>query len=634
MVCRLKTYIAFLLPAFLFAAGVLQAQENSPAHRAIDSAMAISPAYMPVYSTQLPGTFFCPVTYRLTDTATFANANFNPLLSTRNIYQSLGINAQAHKSMVFDYRKEPGFTMIRLPYPLLFKEQSDLHFYDVETSYTKLAYTYGLESEHNFTATHTQKIGDCNLVVDMFAYGNNGYFIHQESNMLVLDGIFRYTSPKKVYGLSLSYILNHGKLSENGGLKNQYDFAAIGAGDTNIINKLNGFEVLFDRATSTINTHDVMFLQYASIRDKKDHYFGTFTHTFQFKRAKSVFYDYNLNNDFYQNQYYVNTDTTHDTLQYYNVINTLQWSNYEPYERVSDRNNFLRFAGGARLEFVNAHEPRLFSTSLALFARTRIRLFKFWDLHGSISYAFFGYNHLDAIANAAATFAINRKQRHYIGLEADFYRVAPDYFYTCYFGNNNHWENIWDKQNNLKLSAFYTIFDCKASFSYFMLGQYLYIDERFKPVLSDKTVNVVQLNLLAPLHFKYFSVEANVSLQHSTHAAIAVPLFAGKLKAAGRFRIFKNRMHIEVGGDLMYNTRYYADGYNPVIHHFYRQTDTKTGHFIYFDLNLTFKIERISFFIRGGNLLAGFVGYNYLTTPSYPMQGQNLQLGIVWKFYD
>ena len=45
-------------------------------------------------------------------------------------------------------------------------------------------------------------------------------------------------------------------------------------------------------------------------------------------------------------------------------------------------------------------------------------------------------------------------------------------------------------------------------------------------------------------------------------------------------------------------------------------------------------MKRISFFVRGGNLLAALFNCHYMTTPGYPMQGRSLELGINWKFYD
>ncbi|MCQ2284440.1 MAG: putative porin [Bacteroidales bacterium] len=619
----------------LFSGG-LQAQEEAAlgSERTIDSAMAISPAFMPVYTAALPTIFFHPMNYTPVDTSIFHTAEYDPLWQNKNIYQSLGIDGQAHKNMIFDYAHDLGFSMITLPYELYFKQQKDLKYYNVQTSFTNLAYTFGISGENSFQATHAQRIRQCEFVVDLDGYSNKGYFIHQGANKFNLDFIFHYETPNKIYGITASYILNHGKFSENGGLADYHSFADRNVREENATNNLSSFNVLFSNASTLINTHDAQMMQYVNFKDKKGHYFGTLTHTFQFKYLKSTFYDQDLNNAFYHDRYYINTDTTNDTLQYYKIINSLQWSNFEPLDTQSSKNYFIRLAGGIRHEYVNAHMPFYIGNSFTLFARTSIRLFKVWDIYGSIDYSFLSYNKNDATAHAIATFALNRKHKHYIGLQADFYRVSPDYFYSYYVGNNSLWYNDLQKENNLKLSAYWTLFDYKVSFNYFMLNHHVFINQNFTPQVAEKSINIIQLNAFAPLRIHNFYMDVNMSLQHSTQPYVRVPLFAGKLYAAYCFRIFKNRLRVQIGGDLMYNTLYFADAYNPLLHQFYYQERTKVGNYLYFNANITLQVERIAFYFRAGNIIAGLFSYKYFTTPYYPMQGQNFELGITWRFYD
>ena len=404
--------------------------------------------------------------------------------------------------------------------------------------------------------------------------------------------------------------------------------------DHSVSNDPVSFAVNFSNALSTINTHDAQLQQYVNIKSKGGRYLGTLTHSFQFKKLKSVFFDYNLNNDFYQNQYYIDTDTTRDTLNYYSIVNSLQWSNFAPLDRISDQNYFFRIAGGIRHEYVHAQMPFYVGNNYTLFARTYIRLFSVWDLFGNIAYSFNNYNRNDAIANVGATFAIDRKRQHFIGLSAEFYRVSPDYLYTYYIGNHNMWYLEWPKENTMKLGAYWTILNYKLSFNYFMLDNHLYLDETCTPQSVDKGIHLVQLNLQAPIRIKDFYMDLNMSLQHSTNSVVAVPLFTGKMRAAYKFRIFKNRLRIQVGTDLMYNTQYYADAYNPILHQFHHQERFSVGNFLYWNMFLSLQVSRLSFFVRGGNLLDGITSYKYFTTPYYPMQIRDVTIGITWRFYD
>lgn len=647
-----KPLIFLLTILFVFGTkGLLYAQntgegdgeQNRFHEHTIDSAMALSPKFMPVFTAQLPGTYFNPLIYTPVDTSIFHTSQSDPLLRPENIYQSLGIFSQAHKSMLFDYGHEIGFSMLTLPYPLYFKQQKDLKFYDVQTSFTNIAYTFGISfenssaTENRIQATHAQKIKQFEFIFDINGYNNKGYFLHQGTNMFNLDIIAHYATPKNRYGFIASYILNHGKYAENGGLEDYLLFLNRGNDLESSSNDLGSYGVVFNNAVSELFTHDLLFQQYVNLKDKKDRYYGTLSHTFQFKYNTSAFTDHNLNNDFYRDRYYISADSTNDSLRYYSIINTLQWSNYEPLSKQSENPYSFRIAAGVRHEYVHSLMPFYSGNNFSLFARTNIRLFKVWDIYGNISYSFNNYNQNDAIANTAATFSINRKQKHFIGLGADFYRVSPDFLYTYYYGNNNKWYLTLKKENNLKLSAFWTIFDYKLSFNYFMMSHHVYLNSDFEPEVSDKSINIVQLSAFAPLRIHNFYMDLNLTLQHSTDDAIAVPLFAGKLHAAYCFRIFKNRLRLQVGADMMYNTAYYADGYNPLLHQFYHQDETKVGNFIYFDAHVTLLVERLAFFVRVNNLFEGLFGqikYNYFTTPYYPMQGRNISLGVSWRFYD
>lgn len=595
---------------------------------------SLSPDYMPVLQASMPTEQFEMLDYRLTDTSIFHTPQSNPLSSPENLYQSLGIFSQAHQNMVFEYEKNAGFSMITLPFPLYFRQQSDLHYFDVRSSYTKLNFTYGDKTEKSFQAIHTQKVKQFRFTFDLNGYSNEGYFIHQAANMFTMNLFGHYQTKNNRYGVFVSYLFNHGKYAENGGLANHSEFADRAPLSESPFKELGRYIMLFSNASSLINTHDIFLMQYLNIENKKGLYFGSFTHTFQFKKTNSLFYDHDLNNDFYQDQYYINTDTTRDTIQYYSISNALQWSNYRPFDTIVSQHYFFRIAGGVRHEYVGAFMPYYRGNTLTLFARTNIRLFSVWDLFGGISYSFFGYNRNDAHAFAKATFAINRRTRHHIGFTADFYRVSPDYFYSYYIGNNSLWYNEWPKQNNLKLSAYWTRKDYKVGFNYYMLHHYIFLNSQYKPEMAETGISVLQLQGEAPIHIRNFYLDINLALQHATKSHIALPLFAGKLSTGYCFRIFKRRLNIQLGGDLMFNTAYYADGYNPLLHQFFHQEEIKVGNYLYLDLHLSFRVKRISFFVRGGNLLAGLMGYGYFTTPYYPMQAQHVKIGINWRFYD
>ena len=628
-------YIIITLLCALMAGNAF-AQETSQkgVNSAIDSSMAISPDYLPTQYAPFPTITFNPLVYRNIDTSLIHISEYDPLWKIENLYQSLGINGQAHKSMIFDLSHDIGFTMITLPYSLYFKKMQDLKLYNLATSYTDINFTWGWRRELVFNATHAQRIRQVDFVVNIDACSNPGYFIHQSVNRLNVNALVKYETPNKIYGVLAAYNLNHGKFSENGGLENCSNFTDRDPRDSTITYDLSSFAVMFSNAQTLINTHNAQLTNYVNIKNKKGNYFGTVSYIADLEHMKSTFRDYDLNNLFYLNHYFMSPDSTNDSIQYIRISNTLQWSNYSPVDTLGNQPYFIRFAGGLRHEFIRAISPYYQGNSIALFARTQVRLFKVWDIFGSISYSLFGYNHNDAMATAGFRFNINEKQHHYLGFEASFMRYAPDFIYSKYIGNNNAWVKDWGKQNIFKAGAYWTIFDYSLRFNFINAGKYVYLNNDFKPVQLEKPCQVVEFILYAPVRTKHFSLDAEIALQHSTNKAVTVPLFAGKLGAIYTTSIFKKRLRFQVGIDLFYNTKYYADGYNPILHQFYSQQYLKTGNYLYVNAHLAIRVKRISFFVRGGNLIAGLMSFRYITTPGYPMQGISVQAGVNWKFYD
>ncbi|MCQ2286779.1 MAG: putative porin [Bacteroidales bacterium] len=636
-----RLWFLFFCLTFIWANPVFaqedDTEDNGRPH--IDSAMAFSPDYVPVYKSKLQELIYKPFIFNPIDTSVEYIHRSDPMMNTSLLYQNLGIAGQAHRSICFDYNHDIGFSYLTLPYPLYFKTQNDLEFYDLKSAYTKIAYTYGISTENTISAIHAQKIKGVSFVFNLNGVGNEGYYAHQSVSHTTADFLIHYEIPSGIYGFRASYIFNHFKLQENAGLYDQLDFINQAS------SKLAGYNLKLYNALSTTNTHDALFQQYVNLMAKskksgKSHYLGTITHTFQFKTMKSRYLDSDLDSLYYDN-FFFSSDTTNDTIHYYSVINSIQWSSYKPFETQSTKKYFFHFSGGLRHEYIESFPKgaktvtnRYFGNTFTLFGNVITRLFSVVDLQADLAYSFSDYNHNDAIANLKADFFINRTKQHYLGFQAKFNRLAPDYMLSYFDGNNFHWDTTWAKQNILKLSAYWNYGRYRAAFNYFMLDNYALIDSSLRPISIDKIINVVQLNLFAPFRYKGFGFDLNACLQYSDNNYIDLPVFAGKLAVFYVFHFFEEKMRLQLGIDLAYNTEYYAYGYCPALHQFYSQQEIKTGNYLYCDAYINMRIKRVGVFFRLGHAFAGLLGRNYFSTPYYPSQGRSFSLGINWCFYD
>ena len=629
--------LLLLAAAFRTVAQEDETEEDDLFHHTIDSAMAISPLYLPTSYTELGTIFFKPVDYKVIDTTINRIAQHDPLEQTINLCQTLGIIGQAHKFINFTYEKEPGFALFTFPFPLYFKEQEDLEYYDLKTVYTNLGFTYSvIPKQYMLTATHTQNIRDkVKYAINLRGLASNGYYTNQRTSNIVADALIHYEIPSQIYGFRASYIVNYYNPQENGGLLSMEDFVKQDS-----LDPTKNYNMKLYHASTRLLTHDLLFQQYVNIiapnkRKEKNNYWDTFMHTFRFKHQRVNYNDYDLDTLYYGTNFFLSPDTTADTTRFYTLSNTLQWSSFKPYKGERNDRYFFHFTGGITYEYTRFAQANYIGHALIPFAQIHTRLFSVMDIHGRIFYTLGGYQNNDLNARAAVSWAISRKHRHFLGANIDYYFRTPDYSYTYFFSNAMYWKKTdWKKQNILHFSAYWEREGYKAEFSYYMLHNYAVIDETWRPKAIDKYVNIIQIHLFAPIYVKGFGANFNVWVQYSNNKEIQVPIFAGKMDAFYRLNIFKNKAKLQFGFAMAYNTNYYADGYCPMLYSFYTQNMVKVGNYLYFDPSIAIQVQRIALYFKVTHVLCGAIKYRYFTTPDYPMEGRQFVLGLTWRFFD
>lgn len=595
----------------------------------IDSVMDLSPYYLPTHFTNLKFIEFEPLIYKPVDTGMVTTHQYDPLFKTENIYQHLGICGQAHQSMIFNYQKEMGFVYQTLPYPLFFKKQSALNFYKLQTTYSKIAYTFGLTKENELDAVFAKSMKGVTISAHVFGILNNGAFAHQKTTNICGDITIHYELPSTKYGFKASYIINRITNEDNGGLS---DFNAY---QSRVAKNNASYDVNFLNAKTQITEHDFTLQNYVNIKNKNNKYFGTIVYDFQLHQTKVDVKDKDMNkNRFRYENYYFSNVVTHDSTKIMTAKNAIQWSNFSPYQEKSNKNNFFHIAGGVLHDYADLKYSNTRFISLYLFARTQIHLFKVMDITAKVSYSIGDYTNEDLSAKAGISWTINKEKEHIIGLNAHYDKIAPDYKMQHLFTNNFRWANRFEKQNIVQFNTFWNYEKYNCSVSYYFINKWVYLSEELVPVQNKNNGNLIQISTFIPYRYKNFGATANLHLQYCSKDVVNVPLFAGKLSIYYIFELLKKKLKIQIGTDAMYNTTYYADVYLPVLQMFYSQQTHSAGNFVFLDANLTIKIERIIFFFRIGNLLPPIMKYRNYTTPYYPVNDFFMNLGICWRFHD
>lgn len=93
-------------------------------------------------------------------------------------------------------------------------------------------------------------------------------------------------------------------------------------------------------------------------------------------------------------------------------------------------------------------------------------------------------------------------------------------------------------------------------------------------------------------------------------------------------------MHTILGFDVRYNTKFYADAYEPATGRFHWQDKQKIGNYPFIDLHANLKLKRTRAFFQLKNAGSGIIPGDFWTAPDYPLYRRTFRLGIAWSFYD
>ena len=91
------------------------------------------------------------------------------------------------------------------------------------------------------------------------------------------------------------------------------------------------------------------------------------------------------------------------------------------------------------------------------------------------------------------------------------------------------------------------------------------------------------------------------------------------------------------GGILLFDSKYYAPDYSPVIGQFYNQNpDDKIeiGAFPIVNVYANLHLKRTRFFIMMYHVNAGSGKSNYFLAPHYPINPRMIKFGLSWNFFD
>ncbi len=166
------------------------------------------------------------------------------------------------------------------------------------------------------------------------------------------------------------------------------------------------------------------------------------------------------------------------------------------------------------------------------------------------------------------------------------------------------------------------------------LNNYIRFDSlTYKPLQSNKTLNISQLIIKQHLHFRAFHSDNNIIIQNNNNnGLIALPRIMNRHTLYAEARVFKSGIPIRLGAELYYTDSYNPMAYQPLTGQFYPQNSylnvSKPMLDAYFSARIMIEGSVFRTFVKMENIT------NVLYTPvvNYPQYGRNLRIGFTWQF--
>ncbi len=155
---------------------------------------------------------------------------------------------------------------------------------------------------------------------------------------------------------------------------------------------------------------------------------------------------------------------------------------------------------------------------------------------------------------------------------------------------------------------------------------------------STDNIQVFSAILNQKLRAGIFHLDAEIAYQKSSdNEVLPLPELSMYGNLYLRAALAKKVLHVELGADVRYFTKYYAPDYSPVIGQFYNQNpDNKIeiGSYPIVNVYANLHLKRTRIFVMMYHINQGSGNARSFLAPHYPINPKMFKIGISWNFFD
>jgi len=557
-------------------------------------------------------------------------------------YNNLGNYGTASYSLMFTNDNPIGFKHGFNTFDVYFIKPKNVKYYNTKTPYTVLDFVFGGKEEI---------VGGAEFALNVKPNINFAFSFHRNSfkgkslNQLSIHNLFSfqhwYQSKNKRFDLKASFIYNGIKNEENGGWQADDVF-------TNPLYRRNKsfIDVNLDDAINKWNERNLNIHSQINLGKKVETKINDTTtrkvvqpkyiieHDFEFSHFKFYYKDFEKDSSFYERLIY-DKDSTQDFTKTWKFSNGIYFKNIQ---NDTLPKKFL-FAAGLQYDFIR-YQHR-FTDEFIQDIQLKAKIYNQTDS------SFFGYS-IDAAVNVAPKYIgdfsvnflgkLNFKKPFSVAVKGEVSLASPAQKQQFYFGNHYAYFNDFKKIFQVKVEG---VFEWKKQLLYahvqnYFIQNFIYNDTASFPTQHNKPINVLVIKLEKDFNTKHIYSGTTLYAQWiSNNNLIRLPVFAMKQTLYYKGGWISGKLNAQLGFDIMYNTNFKGNAYNPSLAVFYQQDKQVLKFYPIIDVFFKLQVKFTNIFLRVEHVNQGmFKQKGIYTAPNYGYLDRTFRAGVIWQFYD
>lgn len=215
-----------------------------------------------------------------------------------------------------------------------------------------------------------------------------------------------------------------------------------------------------------------------------------------------------------------------------------------------------------------------------------------------------------------------------------FVNAPAPYFLNNYLSNHFIWKNDFGKQRTVKFGGelAWDKTGTRLNVTAANVQNALYFNELALPSQKSGSVQVFSASLAQNLKLGILHWDNRLTYQTSSDdKVIPLPKLAWYSNLYILCRIAT--LHLQLGIDCDYYTKFYAPSYQPATATFYNQTNEKFGNYPYMNFYANMKLSKARFYVMLSHANQGLIGgKNYFSTALYPLNPRRFLMGVSVDF--